>query len=243
MHKCFRWFVPKYVSPGVRLIHVGRPASILAVRLDIASDGKEKRSFVETARRAQIVECAIQAIAELGYANASLAEIARRAGVSKGVIHYHFADKAELIQQVVNAVIEKAAAVMLPRILTEHSASAMLRAYIQGNVEFLGSHRDYIRAVMNIAEGTRTPDGKPLVDLARQLDAIARELEMLLRHGQERGEFREFSTKAMAMAIRNAIDGVALLLAADPKLDLKLYADELATLFDLATRKSPANRR
>jgi hypothetical protein len=42
----------------------------------------------------------------------------------------------------------------------------------------------------------------------------------------------------MAVTIRNAIDTLAPLLSADPKLDLKLYAKELATLFSLATRNS-----
>ena len=36
-----------------------------------------------------------------------MAEIARRAGISKGVISYHFAGKRELIEQVVNSVLEK----------------------------------------------------------------------------------------------------------------------------------------
>jgi TetR/AcrR family transcriptional regulator, fatty acid metabolism regulator protein len=43
------------------------------------------RSFVSNARRAQIVEAAIETVAEVGYANASLARIAVRPGISKGV--------------------------------------------------------------------------------------------------------------------------------------------------------------
>ena len=50
-------------------------------------------TFTETARRAQILACAIGAIAESGYGRASLAEIARRAGVSKGVVSYYFTSK------------------------------------------------------------------------------------------------------------------------------------------------------
>jgi AcrR family transcriptional regulator len=217
-------------------------ASNLVVRSEIISSGQEERSFIETARRAQIVECAIQAIAELGYSNASLAEIAKRAGVSKGVIHYHFADKAELIQQVVDAVLEKAAAVMLPRISAEHDAPRRLRAYIESNIEFFGSNLDGIRALINILEGERAADGKPMIDLARPLDQALQALEMLLRDGQERGEFREFSTKVMAVTIRTAIERIPPLLAADPSLDLKFYTNELATMFDLATRKSREQR-
>ena len=64
-----------------------------------------------------------------------------------------------------------------------------------------------------------------------------RELENLLRSGQEQGEFREFSPRVMAVTIRSAIDTVSLQLAVYPELDLKIYANELATLFNVATRK------
>lgn len=209
------------------------------MRPEISSDGQSDRSFIEVARRSQIIECAIEAIAELGYTNASLAEIAQRARVSKGVISYHFAGKQELIEQVVKFVAEKHSAVMLPRILAQQSAAGMLRAYIESNLEFLGSHRDYIMAVMNITASARTDDGKPMIDLTLTFEPAVEALERLLRYGQERGEFREFSTRVMAVTLRNAIDLLCPLLAADPELDLKLYADEMATLFDMATRKSP----
>jgi TetR/AcrR family transcriptional regulator, fatty acid metabolism regulator protein len=212
----------------------------LVVRTENISSGQDDHSFIEIARRAQIVECAIDAIAELGYANASLAEIAKRARISKGVISYHFASKQELIEQVVKWVIEKHTALMLPRIFAEHSAAGMLRAYIESNLEFLGTYRNYILAVMNIAAGARGDDGKPTIGLEVTFEPAVRELEKLLRHGQKRGEFREFSTRVMAVTIRNTIDLLSPLLAADPKLDLKLYAKELATLFDMATRESPA---
>ncbi len=201
------------------------------------SSGQDERSFIEIARRAQIIECAINAIAELGYAKASLAEIAKRAGVSKGVISYHFAGKGELMQQVVSTVMEKAGAIMLPRIFAERSATGMLRAYIESNLEFLGSSRNHIMAVMNIAGGARGDDGKPMIDLTLTFEPAVRELENLLRAGQEQGEFREFSTRVMAVTIRNAIDAVPLQLAAYPEVDLKFYANELATLFNVATRK------
>jgi TetR/AcrR family fatty acid metabolism transcriptional regulator len=71
----------------------------LTLRSKKASSGSP--TFTETARRAQILRCAIEAIAESGYGRASLAEIARRAGVSKGVVSYYFASKDELLAQVV----------------------------------------------------------------------------------------------------------------------------------------------
>ena len=52
---------------------------------------EEERTFTVTARRAQIVQAAIDTIAEVGYAKASLDRIGARIGISKGLIGYHFA--------------------------------------------------------------------------------------------------------------------------------------------------------
>ena len=62
-------------------------------------------------------------------------------------------------------------------------------------------------------------------------------LEGLLRQGQQEGDFRPFDLRVMAVTIRRAIDAVPPLLAANPDLDVKAYARELATLFDRATCK------
>ncbi len=47
-------------------------------------------TFLQSARRAQLVDAAIDALADLGAEQASLVQIAERAGVSRGVVNYHF---------------------------------------------------------------------------------------------------------------------------------------------------------
>jgi AcrR family transcriptional regulator len=49
------------------------------------------------ARRRELAAAALQTLGELGYARASLREIAQNSPYSHGVVHYYFADKAELI--------------------------------------------------------------------------------------------------------------------------------------------------
>lgn len=48
-------------------------------------------------RRVQLAESALATLGELGYARASLREIAARSPFSHGVVHYYFRDKHELI--------------------------------------------------------------------------------------------------------------------------------------------------
>ncbi|MET0134401.1 MAG: TetR/AcrR family transcriptional regulator [Kibdelosporangium sp.] len=187
--------------------------------------GRDGLSFIEVARRAQIVECAIETIAEIGYAQASLHQIAERAGISKSVISYHFAGKDELIQQVIEDVSAAGAASMWPRVQAESTSAGMLRAYIQSHVDFMRTHPNHVAAVTEILTHYRS----------RVDDRNATPLEERLRQGQRDGEFRRFSARVMAWSIRAAIDEVGRRFVANPALDLEECARELTVAFDLAT--------
>lgn len=193
-------------------------------------------TFIEAARRAQIVRCAIDAIAELGYERASLAEIAKRARVSKSVISYYFASKDELIDQVVTEVYAAGAAFMLPLLKDDTTAAGALRTYMKANVAFMGSHRNHVQAVVEIVSSSRTSDGRPRFSVIGQ-EQVVSDLEGLLRWGQRTGEFRAFSPNVMAVTIRAVIDSLPPRLAAYPDLDLDRFAVELVDVFDRATSR------
>jgi TetR/AcrR family fatty acid metabolism transcriptional regulator len=209
------------------------------VRSETSSTGQRSQTFIEVARRAQIVTAAIDTIAGLGYAQASLARIAERAGTSKGVICYHFAGKDELIRAAAAEVLAQGEAYMLPRILAESSGPGALRAYIESNLAFLREYRNHVLALVEIVLNARAEDGGQLVD-GSALDAMATALEQLLARFQAAGEFRaDFGPRVMALAIRGAIDAVARQLVTDPDLDIDGYCRELTATFDRATRGDP----
>lgn len=205
------------------------------MRTKNASGGQKRPSFIEAARRAQLIECAIETIATLGYAQASLAQIARRANISKSVITYYFASKEELLEQVVTEIYTAAVQAVTPQIAAQPTAALMLQAYIRSAVDYIGTHRMQMVALLEIALNFRTADGK--LRYSGTEEWILTALESLLRQGQEEGEFRAFDLRVMAVTIRRAIDAVAPLFAANPNLDVEPYAQELVTLFDRATRK------
>ncbi|MDP9075014.1 MAG: hypothetical protein M3N98_12795 [Actinomycetota bacterium] len=63
-------------------------------------------------------------------------------------------------------------------------------------------------------------------------------IEEILRQGQQSGEFRDFDLRVMASVIQRSVDGLPVLMASVPDLDVDRYAREVVTLFDLATRKA-----
>lgn len=179
---------------------------------------------------------AIDTIAELGYGQASLARIAEAAGTSKGVIIYHFGGRDELIRELLQDLVTRAAAYMRPRIEAEETGAGMLRAFIESNLAFLAENRNQVIATVEIALNARAADGSRLFG-QRFNDAAVASVQGLLASFQKAGEFRaDFDPQVMAMAIRAAIDGVAPRLAREPGLDVAHHARELASLFVRATR-------
>lgn len=197
--------------------------------------GQESPTFTEAARRAQIIECAIETLATQGYAQTSLAQIAKRAGISKGVIIYYFTGKDELLEQVVTEIYAAAVQAVTPQITAQPTATLQLQAYIHSAVDYIGAHRMRMVALLEIAHNFRTAEGK--LRYSGTEEWILTPLEALLRQGQTEGDFRAFDLHVMAVTIRRAIDAVAPLLATHPNLDTASYARELVTLFDRATRE------
>lgn len=195
-------------------------------------DSQPARSFIEEARRAQIVDSAIDVIAEAGYPQASMARIAGHAGISRGLISYHFANKADLLTEVVTKVYLDGAQFMGPRIEAEITARSQLYGYIAANLEFMRANPNRMAALIEIFTRASREELAGLDDL--DPDAALAPLEGLFRAGQATGEFRNFDVRTMAHAVRNVIDGVPPRMNAEG-FDIEQCITEIAVLFERAT--------
>ncbi|TDD42982.1 TetR/AcrR family transcriptional regulator [Nonomuraea terrae] len=206
------------------------------MRSENEASGQKERSFIEEARRAQIVASAIEVIAEVGFAQASLARIAQHAGISKGVISYHFAGKDELMEEVVERTYGTIAEHVGTRMVGLTTATELLRAHIVSVADHMRGHRTQLLALGEIFYNLRTADGQPRYGINAN-EEIYRALEEIYRLGQESGEFRDFDRRVMAVAHSSAIDSMFAYWAANPGHDLDAHARQLADLFERACRK------
>lgn len=201
--------------------------------MQVTGHGAVPRSFTASARRAQIVKAAIETIAELGFAAASFARIAERAGLSSTrLISYHFDGKDELVAEVAADVISSLGQFVGERMQHETTPAGALRTYLRANFEFTATHRIQMKALVAVfmSGGMRYE-----ADSAQTLSPI----EAILRDGQASGAFRDFDAGVMAAVVQRCVEGLPLLLDSRPDLDPGAYADEVTTLFDLATRQAP----
>ncbi|MHA7985104.1 TetR/AcrR family transcriptional regulator [Rathayibacter sp. CAU 1779] len=191
-------------------------------------------SFTAAARREQMTRAAIDVLASEGYSATSLGAIADRIGVSKSVISYHFAGKAELLQAVVQSVLADAEAWMTPRIAGAATYRDALHAYISANVSYLDTHRTEIFALTEVLANARATPGVPEIFRTSQSEA-ADGLTKLFAGGHAAGEFGDAPARMLARALRATIDSASESMRTDPQFDLANFEGELTKLFDRAT--------
>ncbi|MBN6056612.1 TetR family transcriptional regulator [Nonomuraea sp. RK-328] len=203
------------------------------MRPEIKPGGQKPRSFIEEARRDQIVRSAIEVIAEVGFARASLARIAQHAGISKGVISYHFSGKEELMEEVVNRVYTQIGEFVVARMEGAESAADLLRTHVVSVAEHMRANRVQLRALGEIFHNLRTADGEPRYGVHTN-EELYQALESIYRRGQDAGEFRAFDVRVMAVTHQAAIDAMFAYWQTHPDHDLEAHASRLADLLERA---------
>jgi len=149
--------------------------------------GSERRRESEERRR-RILRAARECFGEHGYAGSTVAAIARRAGVSNGLLYQFFANKEQLLRIVLEQVIRDWVRAMVGRDDAQpSSASEALAGMFRRSVEFCRSNpllpallsRDRALQLQRIqlASGDRVQPHRQLV-------------ASILREGIASGEFR-----------------------------------------------------
>ncbi|SDP72291.1 transcriptional regulator BetI [Ectopseudomonas guguanensis] len=88
-------------------------------------------------RRSQLIAATLEAVDQVGMADASIAYIARLAGVSNGIISHYFNDKNGLLEATMRHLMQALRDAVAERrqALSDDSPRAHLRAMIDGNFD------------------------------------------------------------------------------------------------------------
>ena len=197
----------------------------------------KKATLIEEVRRKQVIEVAIEAIATEGFSHITIAEIAKRAGVSTGVITYHFKNKDELLEQCVRKLFEAPNAYVIERVDMQQHFTRKLKTFIEANIEFMLKNRSHSMAMVSAFGAFNSESARHRI-LTRQYTKVRNYLKRILEGGQDAGEFRDFPTDAMAQLIFGALEGVMnQWVLSEKEVDLPLCAE---TLIDMAHREVSA---
>lgn len=133
--------------------------------------------------RQALIRAAAEVFAEGGFTLASLTTISRRAGVSNGALHFHFANKAGLA----DAVQHEAAASVAQTTGLAETASDPLQALVDATYDLMGLIADdvVVRAGFGLCGDPARGESESVVSLRRQWQNwIERQLERAEKEGR-----------------------------------------------------------
>lgn len=194
------------------------------------------RSFIEQARRDQIIEATIQTLARHGYINTSFLLIAKQAGISPSLIPYHFKDKAELTGATLKQLLKDRASYVEAQLTADMAASEKLQTILRADIDNMTTHKDRFRASAEIIFSLRSNDGSMvyLGDSAGRLFTI---LQDTLENGKKSGEFGDINAFHLAIMIEGARDSFLAQLGIRGGLNVEAFKKELVALVLKAVEK------
>jgi AcrR family transcriptional regulator len=152
------------------------------------------------AARELIVDAAMAQLAEGGYASASVAGVARRAGVATGSVYRHFPSKSDLLAEVFRRCAQAEVDVLRGMAARGQPVTERLAAWVEAFVR--RALAEPVRAYALIAEPV-----DPVVEAERLVfrRAYADLFATALRDGQARGEIDAGDADLVAAAIVGAL--------------------------------------
>jgi TetR/AcrR family transcriptional repressor of bet genes len=184
------------------------------------------RHAAETVRRSQIIKAAYHVAAARGLSGLTVRGIAARAGVSTGLVLFHFETKEQLIIALLDWLLETTTVLHIgDEIARITSPLDRLLALLQQEMDRLSSAPDRIRLFFDFwARGIRHPGirRKMWRELARYRDAFRPMAEEVLRAAPER--FRGVTAEGLAAVAVSFIKGCAVQSMIDPqRFDIAQY--------------------
>jgi len=181
-------------------------------------------------KRDRIMNAAITAFAQNGYHQATMAAVAREAGVAAGTIYLYFKSKDDLLISIFEEKVQGFIDEFHRQLVQEKSAEVKLRKLVQLHLFEMQNSPDLAAVFqLELRQSRHFMSSYPKADLKGYFDLIGE----IIEEGQQQGLFRkDLYVSAIKRAFFGAMDEtVTSWLLAGRNYDLTQMADPLADLF------------
>ncbi|NLY66388.1 MAG: TetR/AcrR family transcriptional regulator, partial [Tissierellia bacterium] len=103
--------------------------------------GRDKEKYFE--KREELINIAMKEFGEKGYENASLNNILKETGISKGTFYYHYKNKEDLYMHLLDIITEEKLKFINKEMATEESAQSIFDKFkllVKAGMKFAHTH-------------------------------------------------------------------------------------------------------
>ncbi|MBM3380928.1 MAG: TetR/AcrR family transcriptional regulator [Betaproteobacteria bacterium] len=160
-------------------------------------------------RKSQIINATIDCIARYGYNNFSMQDVARIADVSKGIIHYYFLNKEDLMMAVLDRVAGDIEGLLTG--ITERTQDPVeqLRQLIRVCFDIVRQKREYYCINMDFWTQINQKE-KVRLAVAKHYGKFRGSTAAIVQTGVDTGVFKPIDADHAASVIIAIVDGISL---------------------------------
>jgi len=202
----------------------------VATTTDTPRTRAPRRRLGAEERRRQLIAATVSVLSRCGYQNTSLGAIASEAGVSKGLLWHYFADGDDLMEQTARVTLVDLRETVARDIDLSAEIPEVIRAAIRRAAALRESHSAELRAVREIVQNLRAPDGTLRFGLNDYEETYALQAALFQR-GKDEGSLRSsVDTRYLAVTYQGAVDAMLAYLDSYPGTDAETYAAAVADM-------------
>jgi AcrR family transcriptional regulator len=172
----------------------------------------DDRRCISDARRIQILEAAVDVIADRGLADTRISDIAERTGTSSALIVYYFGSKDRLLADALTFSEERFYAMTAEELRAIPTATGQLRRLIELSCSADGAKAtgvgEWVLWLDMWSRAYRDPD------VARDREVLDRRwrdtIADIVRRGVAEGEFDDIDPEDFALRLASLVDGLAI---------------------------------
>lgn len=164
---------------------------------------------VASERKDQIVKATVECITRHGYHNFSMQDVARTAGVSKGIIHYYFLNKDELMVCVLDKVASDIESVLSQRMQQSQDPWRKMEIFIDVCFDIVKNTKEYYQVNMDFwTQINQKSEIRTII--AQHYSKFREAAARVIREGCDKEAFKKVDATAFASYMIAVIDGLSL---------------------------------
>ncbi len=167
------------------------------------------KADVAAERKDQIVKATVDCITKYGYHNFSMQDVANAAGVSKGIIHYYFLNKEELMMCVLDKVAGNIEKLIADDLLSSDDPKRKLQIFVQVAFQVVSKTKEYYQVNMDF--WTQINQNEEIRKaISRHYDKFRKTASRIISEGIEKKKFKTVNPEWYSSYIIASIDGLSL---------------------------------
>ena len=179
----------------------------------------------------RILAAAFDCIAEEGVAKTTTRAITDRAGLPRGILHYHFRSKEEVLLRLLSVLFENFTRVTSRTAALDIPPLAKIDLILDSGLTLLSSRRDEFVVMVNLWTHAMAEGGEPR-SVYQQLFARFRSaVSEAVEEGERQGVFRSGSASTLPLIIVGLVEGAGIQYVMDDTAgDLAIVTEAMKTL-------------